>query len=306
MSDWSASDIPSQSGRVAIVTGATSGIGLETVRELARNGSRVILAARNEVKAASVLAELWKELPDADLIFHHLDVSSLDSVRAFAEWYLARDETLHLLVNNAGIMMVPYGTTVDGNEQQFGTNHLGHFALTGLLLPALERAKAARVVSVSSIAHKEADIDFDNLQYDGGKEYTPSRAYRRSKLANLLFAIELDRRLDAAGSPVMSVAAHPGVSDTNLGNENDGQLLWKLFRPVASVILQGADAGALPTLRAATDPDVVSGQYYGPQRFGESTGAPDLAQSTDLARDPDVAAQLWDASVELTGVSYLT
>jgi len=305
MADWTASDIPSMAGRVAVVTGATSGIGLETVRELARRGARVILAARNEVKAAGVLADLWKELPDADLIFHHLDVSSLDSVRSFAEWCLARDETLHLLINNAGIMMVPYGVTVDGNEQQLATNHLGHFALTGLLLPALERATAARVVTVSSIAHKQADIDFDNLQYAGGKAYTPTRAYRRSKLANLLFAFELDRRLNAAESSVVSLAAHPGVSDTNLGNENSDQLWWKLLRPVASVLLQGADAGALPTLRAATDPDAVGGQYYGPQRLGESTGAPELASSTALARNLDVARQLWEASTDITGVSYL-
>jgi NAD(P)-dependent dehydrogenase (short-subunit alcohol dehydrogenase family) len=305
MTDWSTGDMPSQAGRVAIVTGATSGIGLETVRELARNGARVILAARNEVKAASVLAELWKELPDADLLFHHLDVSSLQSVRAFAHWYLARDETLHMLINNAGIMMVPFGTTVDGNEQQFGTNHLGHFALTGLLLPALERANAARVVTVSSIAHKDADIDFENLQYDGGKAYTPIRAYRRSKLANLLFAFELDRRLNAVDSSVLSVAAHPGVSDTNLGNENSKQLWWKLLRPVASIVLQGADAGALPTLRAATDDAVLSGQYFGPTRFGESTGPPELAQSTALARDHQVAAKLWALSESITGVSFL-
>lgn len=306
MADWTASDIPTLVGRVAVVTGATSGIGLETVRELARKGARVILASRNEVKAAGVLADLWKELPDADLIFHHLDISSLESVRSFANWYLERDETLHLLVNNAGIMMVPYGVTVDGNEQQFATNHLGHFALTGLLLPALERANAARVVTVSSIAHKEADLDFENLQYAGGKAYTPTRAYRRSKLCNLLFAFELDRRLNAVESNIVSLAAHPGVSNTNLGNENSDQLWWKVLRPVASVVLQGADTGALPTLRAATDPNATGGQYYGPQRFGESTGAPELASSTSLARDPGVAARLWDASMALSGVDYLS
>jgi NAD(P)-dependent dehydrogenase (short-subunit alcohol dehydrogenase family) len=305
MAGWSAADMPSQVGRNIIVTGATSGIGLETVRELARRGARVILAARNEVKAASVLAGLWKEIPDARLEFHHLDVSSLVSVRSFADRYLERDEPLHVLINNAGIMMVPYGRTTDDNELQFGTNHLGHFALTGLLLSALDRAPEARVVTVSSLAHKEADIDFENLQYDGGKAYTPMRAYRRSKLANLLFAYELDRRLHESGSDIVSVAVHPGVSDTNLGQENDGQLLWKLLRPAVSLLLQGSDAGALPTLRAATDPSVEPGQYYGPGRYRETTGAPELADSTELARDAAVAAQLWDVSTEITGVDYL-
>ncbi|MFT7475285.1 MAG: NAD(P)-dependent dehydrogenase (short-subunit alcohol dehydrogenase family) [Verrucomicrobiales bacterium] len=305
MAGWSAADIPSQIGRNIIVTGATSGIGLQTVRELARRGARVILAARNEVKAASVLAGLWKEMPEARLEVHHLDVSNLASVRSFAGWYLERDEPLHVLINNAGIMMVPYGRTTDGNELQFGTNHLGHFALTGLLLPALDRATAARVVTVSSLAHKEADIDFENLQYDGGKAYTPMRAYRRSKLANLLFANELDRRLHGCGSDVVSVAVHPGVSNTNLGHENDRQLLWKLLRPAVSLLLQGSDAGALPSLRAATDPSVERGRYYGPARFWETTGAPELADSTELARDAAIGAQLWDVSAEITGVDYL-
>ena len=305
MASWSVADMPSQIGQNVIVTGATSGIGLETVRELARRGARVILAARNEVKAASVLADLWKELPDAQIEFHHLDVSSLASVRTFAAWYLDRDEPLHVLVNNAGIMMVPYGQTIDGNELQFGTNHLGHFALTGLLLPALNRAIAARIVTVSSLAHKEADLDFENLQYPGGKAHTPMRAYRRSKLANLLFAYELDRRLEASGSSALSIGVHPGVSNTNLGHENNGQLLWKLLRPAVSLLLQGSDAGALPTLRAATDPTVGRGQYYGPARFGETTGAPELASSTELARDVAIAEQLWTASEELTDVRYL-
>ena len=305
MKDWSTTDIPDLTGLTAVVTGATSGIGLETGRELARKGASVVLAARNEVKATRIISDLTNELPSAEFVYHHLDVSSLHSVRSFADWYLALDQPLDLLINNAGIMMVPYGVTDDGNEQQFATNHLGHFALTGLLLASLRSSNAARVITVSSIAHKEADIDFENLQYPGGKAYTPMRAYRRSKLANLLFAFELDRRLHAERSPIRSIAAHPGVSNTNLGNENNERLLWRLFRPVASVVLQGPAAGALPTLRAATDPDALSGEYYGPSRFGETTGAPVGAHATSLARDPAHGRELWEVSAKLSNVDYL-
>ena len=200
--------------------------------------------------------------------------------------------------------MVPYGETSDGNELQFGTNHLGHFALTGLLLPALERASASRVVTVSSIAHKDGDIDFDDLQFGGGHGYSPMRAYRRSKLANLLFALELDRRLDAAGASTVSVAAHPGVSYTGLADHLVDNPWRSLLRPIASQVLQGAAQGSLPTLRAATDPDSRGGRYFGPDHLGETRGPPVLARPSSLAKDRDAGRRLWDASELLTGVRF--
>lgn len=302
---WSSDDVPDLAGKLAVVTGSTSGIGRETVRVLAQRGAEVILAARNETKTHGVLKELRAEIAGAQLGSHVLDTSSLSSVRTFAQWFIGLDRPLDLLINNAGIMMVPYETSVDGNELQFATNHLGHFALTGLLLPALDRASSARVVTVSSIAHKEGELDFDNLQFAGGEGYSPARAYRRSKLANLLFARELDRRLTASGSSTISVAAHPGVSNTNLSDHLLNSVFLRPLQLVASVALQGSDAGALPTLRAATDPDVVGGQYFGPFRRGETTGPPEIARQSTRATDPELARRLWEASEELTSVTFL-
>lgn len=301
---WSISDVPDQAGRLAIVTGSTSGLGLETARVLAMRGSRVIIAARSEAKARRAMSEIEQKDPSAQIEFHHLDLSNLASVRGFAESFLERERALDLLINNAGIMMVPYGETSDGNELQFGTNHLGHFALTGLLLPALERASASRVVTVSSIAHKDGDIDFDDLQFGGGHGYSPMRAYRRSKLANLLFALELDRRLDAAGASTVSVAAHPGVSYTGLADHLVDNPWRSLLRPIASQVLQGAAQGSLPTLRAATDPDSRGGRYFGPDHLGETRGPPVLARPSSLAKDRDAGRRLWDASELLTGVRF--
>lgn len=301
---WSISDVPDQTGRVVIVTGSTSGLGLETARVLAMRRSRVIIAARSEVKARRVISELEQGYPSAQLEFQHLDLSNLASVRDFTESFLERESALDLLINNAGIMMVPYGETTDGNELQFGTNHLGHFALTSLLLPALERASASRVVTVSSIAHKNGDIDFDDLQFGGGHGYSPMGAYRRSKLANLLFALELDRRLGAAGASTISVAAHPGVSDTGLADHLVDNPWRRLLRPIASRVLQDTAQGALPILRAATDPGVHGGQYFGPAHLGETRGRPVLARPSSLARDPDAGRRLWDVSESLTGVRF--
>lgn len=302
---WSANDVPDLTGKLAIVTGSTSGIGLETVRVLAERGAEVILAARNEVKAHGVIEEMRRGIPGAQLESYVLDTSSLASVREFARWFIDLGRPLDLLINNAGIMMVPYEKSVDGNELQLATNHLGHFALTGLLLPALDAAPSARVVTVSSIAHKDGELDFTNLQFEDGAGYSSGRAYRRSKLANLLFARELDRRLDAAGSSTISIAAHPGVSDTNLGSHLTDNVFLRPLQPVMSAVLQGAEAGSLPTLRAAADPDVQGGQYYGPVRRGETTGPPDLARQSRAATDPELARRLWEASEEITSVHFL-
>jgi NAD(P)-dependent dehydrogenase (short-subunit alcohol dehydrogenase family) len=297
--------VPDLTGKLAVVTGSTSGIGLETVRVLAEHGAEVILAARNELKTHGVIEQVRKEISGAKLESHVLDTSSLASVREFARWFTDLGRPLDLLINNAGIMMVPYEKSVDGNELQFATNHLGHFALTGLLLPALDAAPSARVVTVSSIAHKLGELDFADLQFEDGAGYSPTRAYRRSKLANLLFARELDRRLDAAGSSTISVAAHPGVSNTNLGNHLMNNVFLRPLQPVVSAVMQGAEAGSLPTLRAAADPDVIGGQYYGPVRRGETTGPPEVARQSMMATDPELAGRLWEASEEITSVHFL-
>lgn len=262
----------------------------------------MVLACRNEERGAAAANRLRKASPDALVVVMELNVASLKSISSFADEFATRFGQLDVLVNNAGIMAVPYGLTVDGFERQIGTNHLGHFALTGLLLDRLITTPGARVVTISSIAHREADIDFDNLQYEDGEDYEPMKAYRRSKLCNLLFAYELDRRLRAAGHDATSLAAHPGVSVTNLF---DHVGWWaRLFRPVAGLLLQSAESGALPTLRAATDPHAAGGQYYGPTGRKETTGPPELTTSTPLSHDQEIAARLWELSERLTGVSY--
>ncbi|MFT7602113.1 MAG: NAD(P)-dependent dehydrogenase (short-subunit alcohol dehydrogenase family) [Acidimicrobiales bacterium] len=300
---WGVADLPDLTGKIVVVTGANSGIGLEAARVFSRRGATVVLACRDEAKGTAAAHQL-RAAGDALAVVMSLDMADLGSIEAFAVDFDHRFGKLDILVNNAGIMAVPYGKTADGFERQFGTNHLGHFALTGRLLVKLLAAPSARVVTVSSIAHKEADMDFDDLMFNTGVGYEPMKAYRRSKLANLLFAYELDRRVRAAGHPIASLAVHPGVSVTSLF---DGMSRWSsLAKPLAKLLLQGADAGALPTLRAAVDPAAEGGQYYGPLRRKETTGPPELAPSTDLARDEHVAAELWNVSERLTGVRYLS
>lgn len=300
---WSASDVPDLDGRTIIITGGNSGIGFEAATVMARRRASVVLACRDVEKGADAANRLRKASPDALVVVMELNVASLKSIRAFADDFANRFGQLDVLVNNAGIMAVPYGQTVDGFERQIGTNHLGHFALTGLLLERLAATAESRVVTISSIAHREADIDFDNFQYDNGESYEPMKAYRRSKLCNLLFAYELDRRLRGAGHDVTSLAAHPGVSVTRLF---DHMGWWaRLFRPMAGLVLQGADRGALPTLRAATDPTAGGGQFYGPVGRRETTGPPELTTSTELSHDEDTATRLWQLSERLTGVTYL-
>jgi NAD(P)-dependent dehydrogenase (short-subunit alcohol dehydrogenase family) len=300
---WTTADLPDLSGRTAVVTGANAGIGLETARQLRRRGANIVLACRDTGRGAAARDDLLAEPGAGTLELEQLDLASLASVRAFAERFLATHDELDLLVNNAGIMMVPQGTTEDGFERQLGTNHLGHFALTGLLLPALLAAPEARVVSVSSIAHRGASVDLSNLQYEQGG-YTPSAAYGRSKLANLLFTFELQRRLGAIGADVSSLAAHPGISATNLADHLLDRWWARPLRPVFQLLVQDAADGALPSLRAATDPELTGGAYVGPDGRGERSGAPVLVGCTPQARDQEVAAGLWEASVALTGVDY--
>lgn len=302
MSSWSSKDIPDQSGRTAVVTGANSGLGLVTALELARRGARVIMAVRSTDKGEAAAQEIRGEVARAELEVRALDLSSLESVQAFANDLDLDGGRLDLLINNAGIMMTPQQTTHDGHELQFGTNHLGHFALTGLLLDQVQSAEAGRVVTLSSIEHKSGHIEFDDLQSQNG--YAPRKAYQQSKLANALFGVELDRRLRAAGSSAISVLAHPGYSATNLQSTGPTGVMKHLMSVGNRVIAQGADKGALPTLYAATAPDVEGGDYYGPDGFMEMRGSPTHVDVIDEAKDPGVARRLWEASEELTGVRY--
>jgi NAD(P)-dependent dehydrogenase (short-subunit alcohol dehydrogenase family) len=303
MSGWTARAVPDQIGRVAVVTGANSGIGYVTARELARAGARVLLACRSEARGAEAGERLVAEVPGAEVEFARLDLGDLASVREFAATYPS--DRLDLLVNNAGVMALPYGTTADGFETQFGTNHLGHFALTGLLLPTLLETPAARVVTVSSTAHALANIDIDDLNSE--RRYRRWVAYARSKTANLLFVHELARRLAAHGSDVVAAAAHPGYAATNLqtaGPKMAGRRAAERFMRVGNrFFAQSADAGALPTLYAATAPDVPPDSFTGPSLAGWR-GSPAPSWRAPWTRDDRASQRLWTASEELTGVTY--
>jgi NAD(P)-dependent dehydrogenase (short-subunit alcohol dehydrogenase family) len=303
MPAWTAEDIPDQSGRTAIVTGANSGLGLVTARELARAGAHVILAVRNAAKGADAAAGIASAVPGAKVEVRQLDLASLASVRRFAE--SVGGATVDLLVNNGGIMMPPRSTTEDGFETQLATNHLGHFALTGLLLDALGRSSAARVVTVSSFEHHRGRIAFDDLQRE--RAYDARSAYQQSKMANVLFGLELDRRLRATDLPIISVLAHPGWTTTNLQTTGPTCLMRVFLQRVGNPIFgQHADRGALPQLYAATAPGVRGGEFYGPSGFYELRGPPKLVQPHPLARDVGIARMLWEISEELAGVRILS
>ncbi|MGH2822868.1 MAG: oxidoreductase [Thermoleophilaceae bacterium] len=299
---WTAERIPDQSGRTAVVTGANSGLGLVTARELARAGAHVVLACRNTQKGESARRDVETAAPGAEVELEALDLASLDSVRAFAERLRARHEGLDLLINNAGVMATPRGRTADGFELQLGTNHLGHFALTGLLIGAMEGREDARVVTLSSGAHRFGRIAFDNLS--GDSRYFRWRAYGQSKLANLLFALELDRRLRAAGSTIKSLAAHPGWAATNLQFAGPPPADRAVMRVANRVIAQSDEMGALPTLYAATEPGLEGGTYCGPDGFLEQAGHPKQVSPSGAARDEQVARRLWEVSEQMTGVRF--
>jgi NAD(P)-dependent dehydrogenase (short-subunit alcohol dehydrogenase family) len=300
---WTAADIPDQSGRVAVVTGANSGIGFFAARELARAGARVVLAVRNAEKGAAAVRDIEATIPNADVAVAPLDLASLDSVRSFSDWLHAEREGLDLLINNAGVMAAqPRQLTADSFELQFGTNHLGHFALTGLLLDRMAGRNDARVVTVSSGAHRMGRINFDDLQSERG--YGRWRAYGQSKLANLLFAFELDRRLRAAGSTIRSLAAHPGYAATNLQFAAAPRLDRVVMAVGNRVMAQSAEMGALPLLYAGTYPGLEGGTYVGPGSFFEQRGYPRPVGSSGAARDKDAAGRLWAVSEALTGVQF--
>ncbi|MEL1265651.1 SDR family oxidoreductase [Pseudoxanthomonas putridarboris] len=303
MTHWTASDIPSQRGRTAVVTG-TGGLGFEDALALARAGANVIIAGRSSSKGAAAVDRIRQSVPGANVRFRALDLASLDSIEAFGEGLLDSLGSLDLLINNAGVMTPPERqVTADGFELQFGTNYLGHFALTAQLLPLLRKGNQPRVVTLSSIAARAGAIHFDDLQSE--RSYKPMVAYGQSKLACLMFALELQRRSDAAGWGIQSIAAHPGVSRTDLIPNGSGtrsaagvlrRLMWFLFQPAAQ--------GALPTLFAATSPQAQGGAYYGPDRLSETRGYPAISRVPPQATDTDAAARLWIESERLTEVDF--
>jgi NAD(P)-dependent dehydrogenase (short-subunit alcohol dehydrogenase family) len=309
MTHWTAAQIPPQHGKLAYLTGANSGIGFHAALELARAGATVILACRDQAKAEAARNRILAEIPAAQLEIAQLDLASLASVRAAAQSFLATNRRLDLLVNNAGVMALPQRRlTPDGFELQIGTNHFGHFALTGLLLPSILQPSPTgppRIVTVSSIAHRGATMDFNNLNWE--HDYKPWPAYRRTKLANLLFGFELHRRLARANVPAMSIVVHPGVSNTNLfaAGPGTGKGIEAVMAPLVIRLIAQSDAqGALPTLYGATSPDAQDGHFYGPNGFRQMRGYPVEVRAEQQAYDESLAAKLWQVSEQLTGVRY--
>jgi NAD(P)-dependent dehydrogenase (short-subunit alcohol dehydrogenase family) len=306
---WTAADVGDQSGRVAVITGATSGLGLETARVLAQHGATVVLAARDPAKMAAAADRIRAAKSGSDqkgsVETAELDLASLESVRKAAADLAARFARLDLLINNAGVMMPPYSLTKDGFELQFGTNHLGHFALTGLLLSSLLAQPGSRIVTVSSNGHRAGRLNFDDLQ--SARHYQKMAAYGRSKLANLMFTYELQRRLSAAGVRTIALAAHPGTARTDLTRHLSGlaqAAVSSRFSALNSRWVQDGSMGALPTLRAATDPDAIGGTYYGPDGPLQQTGYPVVVTSSTRSHNREVQRRLWIESEQLTGVTY--
>lgn len=297
-SRWNESEISNLDGKVVVITGANSGIGFETARVLANKGATVVLAVRSLAKGKTAMDKIHRDNHTAKVQVMELDLANLESIRAFSVAFLSSYNELSILINNAGVMAPPYSQTVDGFELQFGTNHLGHFALTGLLLKPLLSTESSRVVTVSSAAHKGGQIDFQTL--DGKKNYRRWGAYSQSKLANLLFAYELQRRLSAHETSTLSVACHPGFAATNLTTSGMGNVAGGL----ANLMAQSAAKGALPTLFAATCDKLVGGEYIGPTGMGGMKGYPGIVSSSARSHDEEVASKLWDVSSELTGVEY--
>jgi NAD(P)-dependent dehydrogenase (short-subunit alcohol dehydrogenase family) len=305
MTDWSTADIPPLNGRTAVITGATGGLGYETALALVGAGAHVVLTGRNDAKGRDALQTIRRQFPKAAIAYDTLDLANLASVAEFASRYAAAHTSLDLLVNNAGVMALPQRqVTSDGFEMQLGTNYLGHYALTAHLLPLLRQGDHPRVVNLSSLAHRSGAINFGDLQ--SAKSYSSWKAYCQSKLAMLMFALELQRRSDAGGWGLMSNAAHPGFARTDLIANGPGanSLMSQLGRFVQPLISQSAAEGALPTLFAATSPEAKAGGYYGPNGFYEMKGPPVPAKIMPQAKDAASAARLWDVSAALTGISF--
>lgn len=301
MSKWTHNNIPDQTGKIIVITGANSGLGYESSLALARKNAHVIMAIRNLSKGEAAKTQILAQVPNANVELMQLDLGSLDSVREFAAAYTAKYDKLDVLMNNAGIMAVPQGKTADGFEKQFGVNHLGHFALTGLLYDVLTRTPNSRVVNVSSVAHRQGEMNFDDLMHEN--DYRPWRVYSQSKLSNLLFTFELQRKFERNGAATLSIAAHPGYSATDL-QKMGGDETSLLMRVMNTLLAQSAEQGALPQLYAATEPTAQGGTYIGPDGFQAMRGYPTIETPTDAARNEADAKRLWQESEQLTGITY--
>ncbi len=302
--NWTLDNMPDLLGKIIIVTGGNSGLGFEAVKAFANKNALVIMACRSITKGEEAKQKISEINSKADIRVMKLDLADLKSVRDFATDFKKQFNQLHVLLNNAGIMMVPYGLTKDGFENQMGTNHLGHFALTAQLLDLLKSTPKSRVVNVSSMAHKNGVMDTENLLYEGAKDYSAIKAYGRSKLSNLLFNYELQRFFEKNKIDTIAVAAHPGVSDTNLFNHAAPKWLMSVLRPLFQFMIQPASMGALPEIRAAVDSNVKGGEYYGPDGKREMKGYPIVVESSSASHNQDHARKLWEISEKLTSQSF--
>ncbi len=303
-SDWTIEDIPDLTGKTILVTGGNSGLGFEAVKVFSLKSAHVVMACRSVNKGEVAKKQIIDFNPKADILVMELNLTNLESIRSFVNLFKENHSRLDVLLNNAGIMMVPYGLTKNGFENQLGTNHLGHFALTGLLLDLLKKTPKSRVVNVSSMAHKSGVMDFDNLLYENGKDYSPMKAYGRSKLSNLLFTYELQRFFEANKIDCMALAAHPGVSDTNLFNHAAPKWVMNLLKPLFLFMIQPASMGALPEIRASVDQNAKGGEFYGPNGKREMKGFPVIVKSTAASYDKESARKLWEISEKLTSVKF--
>ncbi|WP_226582672.1 oxidoreductase [Halobacillus litoralis] len=304
LNHWGMEDIPSLKNKIAIVTGGNGGLGYEAVKAFAIKGATVIMASRSLERGEKARDSILRLYPEAAIDVMSLDLEDLNSVKEFAETFNRNYHRLDILLNNAGVMTTPYGRTKDGFELQLGINHLGHFALTSLLFDRLKATDDSRVVNISSNAHKSGKMDFDNLMFEEGKGYSPMKSYGRSKLANLLFTYELQRRIEKEGLDVKSLAAHPGGAQTNLSRHIEDKLLFKILSRPLRMMTQSASQGALPGIRAATDPSIEGGRYLGPSGFMEMKGDPVIVKPKTEAFDVLDAEKLWEESERLTGVSF--
>jgi len=302
MEKWTLKNMPDLNGKVIIVTGGNSGLGSESVKAFSGKGARVILASRSIEKGEAAKSKILDAGPSGTVDVMELDLMSLESVRTFVKEFIATYDRLDILMNNAGIMMTPYFETSDGFEAQMGTNHLGHFALTGLLLEQIKNTPGSRVINVSSNGHRFGNMDFENLLFEQGRGYTPTKAYGRSKLANLLFTYELQRRFEAHKIKASALAAHPGASRTNLDRYLKGKFWYYLLYPLAFLMTMNQSQGALPQIRASVDVKALGSQYFGPHR--SMTGYPVVVKSNDASHNLEDARKLWEMSEKLTGISY--
>ncbi|HQN93603.1 MAG TPA: oxidoreductase [Prolixibacteraceae bacterium] len=302
--NWTFENIPDLQGKTIIMTGGNSGLGYESVKAFALKGATVVLACRNLAKGEKAKNEILKANPSGEIKVMQLDLASLASVEAFAKKFANEHKQLHVLLNNAGIMATPNVKTVDGFEAQLGTNYLGHYALTGHLLPLLKATSKSRVVNVSSLAHKGGKIDFNDLMFEKGRKFKPMRAYAQSKLANLLFAYQIQRFFEANNIDCIAVAAHPGGSNTRLAGHLETNRFVEAISKIARGAMQPAAKGALPQIRASVDPNVKGGDYFGPHGLGELFGYPVLVKSNAASHNEENARKLWEVSEKLTGVKY--